>query len=54
MNSKAIVTIDTPVRYTNEITLHSVVRQGTIMGPILWRQIKLGKGAMLHMGKKSE
>ena len=35
MNSKAIVTIDTPVAYTNEITLHNIVKQGTIMGPIL-------------------
>ena len=35
MNSKAIVAIDTPVRYTNEITLHDILKQGTIMGPIL-------------------
>ena len=35
MNSKAIVTTDTPVGYTNEITLHNIVKQGTIMGPIL-------------------
>ena len=35
MNSKAIVKIDTPVGYTNEITLHDIVKQGTIMGPIL-------------------
>ena len=35
MNSKAIVTIDTPVGYTNEITLHNIARQGTIMVPIL-------------------
>ena len=35
MNSKAIVAIDTPVGYTNEITLHDIVRQGTIIGPAL-------------------
>ena len=35
MNSKAIVTIDTPVGYTNEITLHNIVKQETIMGPVL-------------------
>ena len=35
MNSKAIATIDTQVGYTNEITLHNTVRQGTIMGPML-------------------
>ena len=34
MNSKAIVTIDTLVGYINEITLHKIVKQGTIMGPI--------------------
>ena len=35
MNSKAIVTIDTPMGYTNEITSHNIVKQGTIMGTIL-------------------
>ena len=35
MNSEAIATIDTPVGYTNEITLHNIVKQGTTMGPIL-------------------
>ena len=35
MNSNLIVAIDTPVGYTNEITLHSIVKQGTIMGSIL-------------------
>ena len=33
--SKAIVTIDTPVGYTNEITLHNIIKLGTIIGPIL-------------------
>ena len=35
MNSKAIVSIDTQVGYTNEITLHNIIKQGKIMGPIL-------------------
>ena len=35
MNSCAIVTSDTPVGYTNEMTLHNIVKQGIIMGPIL-------------------
>ena len=35
MNSNAIATIDTSVVYTNEITLHKIVRQGTFMGPTL-------------------
>ena len=35
MNSKVIVAIDTPVGCTNEITLHGIVRQRAIMGPIL-------------------
>ena len=35
MNSEAIVAIDTPVGYTNEITLHNIIKQGTIMGSIL-------------------
>ena len=29
MNSKAIVTFDTPVGFTNRITLHNIVMQGT-------------------------
>ena len=36
MNSKVIIAIDTPVGYTNEITLHNIVKQGTIIGPILY------------------
>ena len=35
MNSKAIATIDNQVGYTNEITLHNIVKQGTFIGPIL-------------------
>ena len=35
MNSNATVAIETPVENTNEITLNNVVKQGTIMGPIL-------------------
>ena len=59
MNSKAIVTIDTLVRYTNEITLHNIVKQGTIMGPIICivetdKINKLWKGAILHIDQKSE
>ena len=34
MNSKTIVAIDTPVGYTNEITLHTIVKHVTVMGPI--------------------
>ena len=36
MNSKAIVAINTLVGYTNEITLYNIVKQGRIMGPILY------------------
>ena len=36
MNSKAIVKIDTPVGYTNEITLHNIVMNGKMIGPILY------------------
>ena len=34
MNCKAIVTIDAPFGYTNEITLHNIVMQGTIVRPM--------------------
>ena len=59
MDSKAIVAIDTPVGCTDEGTLHNIVKQGTIIGPILCivekdKVIKLGKYVMLHMDLKSD
>ena len=54
MNGKAIVTIDIPVRYMNEIILN-ILKQGTINGPVLCI-MKIDKrnieGYMQHMDNK--
>ena len=59
INSKVIAAIDTPVGYPNEITLHNIVKQRTIMGPILRivetdKISKIWEGVILHMDQKSE
>ena len=51
------VTIDNPIGYTNEITLHNIVKQGTIIRPILCivetgKEVKFWKGIVLHMDLK--
>ena len=55
MNCKAIVAIDAPVGYTNEITLHNIVMQGTIVRPIqcivkTYIRNKIGEGCYTTYG----